>query len=77
MAYFLSKIRDGIMQHDGKESFAEFTLKGLCGHPQSDMFCVTENVILQLSTTGSCFIFLYTSLIIVWLWANKSIPVTL
>lgn len=55
------------MQHDGKQSFAEFTLKGLCEHPQSDLFCVAENVILQLSTIGSCFIFLCTSLIIVWL----------
>lgn len=65
------------MQHDGKQPFAEFTLKGLCEHPLSDMFCVAENVILQLDTRGSCFIFLYTSLIIVWLWANKSIPVML
>lgn len=76
-AYFLSKTWDGIMQRDGKQSFAEFTLKGLCEHPQSDMFCVAENVILQLNTTGSSFILLYTSLIIVWLWANKSIPVML
>lgn len=33
-----------------EESFVEFTLKGLNEHPQSAMFCVTENFILQLST---------------------------
>lgn len=42
MAYFLSKIRDGIMQHDEKQSFAEFTLTGLSEHPQSDVLCGRE-----------------------------------
>lgn len=41
---------DGIMQRDGKQSFAEFTLEGLYEHAQSAMFCVTEKFILQLST---------------------------
>lgn len=49
MAYFLRKIRAGIMQHDRRQSFAEFTLKGLYEHPQSAIFCVTENSVLQLS----------------------------
>lgn len=41
---------DGMMWHDGKQSFAEFTWKGLYDHLQSTMFRVTENIILQLST---------------------------
>lgn len=62
MAYFLSKIRDGIMQHDRKSSFAEFTLNRLYELPQSAMFCVTENFILQLSTIILFRIMLHFSL---------------
>lgn len=51
---------DGIMQHDRKQSFVEFTLKGLYEHPQSAMFCVTENFVLQLSTIILFWFMLHT-----------------